>query len=153
MSSSEILNGSDRTITFPELVAFDSIESARNHVVEKEVESILRESHADQFDWLEKKFKLPLRKDLSIWSDFIEVTERRNLFVHSGGQVSGQYLKVCQSHKFDTGKTSKGDVLAVSPDYFSKAYGIVFEIGVKLAHVLWRKLMPEERKRADQNMN
>jgi len=139
-------------LSFSELVAFDSIEAARGHIVEKEVESVLRESHSEQFDWLEEKFKITLRKGLSIWPRFIEVTERRNLFVHTGGQVSGQYLKVCQIHKFDCGETSKGGQLGVSSEYFEQAYEIIFEVGVKLAHVLWRKLKPDEVKSADQNL-
>ena len=134
------------------MVGFDSIEAARAHIVEKEVESVLRESHADQFGWMEKKFKVPLRDGLSIWPSFIEVTERRNLFVHTGGEVSDQYLGVCRSHQYDYGKTAKGDSLKVTPSCFVQAHATTFEIGVKLAHVLWRKLKPEERKLADKNL-
>ena len=52
LSKPEILNGSERTISFPELVGFESIEAARQHIIEKEVEAVLRESHAEQFEWL-----------------------------------------------------------------------------------------------------
>ena len=34
----------------------------------------------------------------------------------------------------------------------SQAYTAIFEVGVKLGHVLWRKLQPEERAEADQNL-
>jgi hypothetical protein len=152
LSKPEILNGADRALSFAELVGFDSIQAAREHVVEKEVESVLRESHSEQFGWMEKKFNLPLREGLKIWPCFIEITERRNLYVHTGGQVSEQYLGVCRNHQFDVSKTAKGDQLYVSPEYFLKAHAVIFEIGVKLANVLWRKLKPEERKAADQNL-
>lgn len=152
LSRPEILNGSEKTLSFSELVAFDSIEAAREHIIEKEVESVLRENHAEQFDWLERKFKTPLREGLSIWPSFIEVTERRNLFVHTGGQISGQYLKVCQTHKVDCGDISKGGYLGVSTEYFEQAHEIVFEVGVKLAHVLWRKMKPDDREKADRNL-
>jgi hypothetical protein len=45
-----------------------------------------------------------------------------------------------------------GDEMNVPPDYFSTAYCTIFEIGVKLAHVLWRKQMPKQRQRADENL-
>jgi hypothetical protein len=133
---------------------FTSIAEARECILEKEVESVIRKSHAEQFQWMENKFAVPLRKDLDSWPKFIELTERRNLFVHTGGIVSSQYLKVCQEHGvvFSTTPTI-GNELGLAPAYFKEAVDIVFEIGVKLAHVLWRKLKPDEIKEADKNLN
>jgi hypothetical protein len=145
----EVLNGSDKALTFSDLVAFPSIDAARDHIIEKEVESVLRKSHSEQFDWLEGKFKLKLRHDLAVWPQFIELTERRNLFVHTGGKVSAQYIENCGEHGVDCKDVQRGQVLAVTPAYFRHAYEAMYEIGVKLAHVFWRKLRPEERDRAD----
>ena len=61
----EMVDSSANTLTFEQLVEFGSIEVAREYVIDKEIESVLRQSHADQFEWLEKKFNLPLRKDLA----------------------------------------------------------------------------------------
>ena len=98
LSKPEIVNNSDKILSFSELMGFGSVEAARDHVIEKEIESVLRKSHAEQFDWLETNFKIKLREGLPVWPEFIEVTERRNLFVHTGGQVSAQYLKICRIH-------------------------------------------------------
>jgi len=57
----EMLNSSERNLSYSQLAEFDSISDAREHIVEKEIETVLRKSHAEQFDWLEKKFDLPLR--------------------------------------------------------------------------------------------
>jgi len=148
----EILNGSEKTLRFSDIVEFDSIEAARDHIIEKEIGAILRESHAEHFDWMESKFDLKLRKDLPVWPEFIEITERRNLFVHTGGVVSAQYLKVCGGPTTTHLGVEKGKRLAVELAYFERAYEVLFEIGVKLAHVLWRKLMPNKLKEADQNL-
>jgi hypothetical protein len=83
----EILNSSASTLTFSQLSEFGSIDDARNFVVDKEVESVLRKNHTEQFDWLESKFGLRLREDLKAWPAFVEVTERRNLFVHTNGVI------------------------------------------------------------------
>jgi hypothetical protein len=150
----EVLNAADRTLTFAQLTQFKSVADARDFIVEKEVETVLRKSHAEQFDWLENKFDIQLRAGLTAWPRFIEVTERRNLFVHSDGVVSSQYLQVCQKQGCDLhGGLTVGQTLDVDPDYFIDAYRCILEIGVKLAHVLWRKLAPEEREAADQNLN
>jgi hypothetical protein len=149
LTKPEILNQSDKIISFSELVGFGSVEAARDHVIEKEIESVLRKSHAEQFEWLEASFKIKLREGLTVWPEFIEITERRNLFVHTGGQVSAQYLKMCRPHGVANNADARGKQLSVTPAYFHRAYEVIFEIGVKLAHVLWRKLKPQDRKAAD----
>jgi hypothetical protein len=149
----EMLNASERQLTFAELSEFTSLDDAREYIVEKEVESVIRNSHDDQFRWMESRFKVELRKDLSSWPRFIEVMERRNLFVHCNGIVSTQYLRVCQQHKALLPEIKLGDELQAPSEYFENAHEVIVEIGVKLAYVLWRKLRPEEVEDADNAIN
>jgi hypothetical protein len=150
----ELLSSSEKQITFAELVEFGSVENAREHIIEKEIETVLRKSHADQFTWLENKFGLPLRKDLPAWKDFIELTERRNLFVHANGIVSGQYLKVCREHDVALEPPpTVGEQLDVSEPYFVSAYKTIYELGFKLGQVLWRQQHPQDLKFSDSNLN
>lgn len=149
----ELLNASDKNLTLAQLLEFGSIEEAREHILEKEVDGILRKSHVEHFQWMENKFDMPLRKGLDVWPVFVELTERRNLFVHTDGVVSSQYIKVCSDHgvKFDK-KPEVGDQLEADPRYFYRAYTALFEIGVKLAQVLWRKFEPAKIEDADKNL-
>ncbi len=150
----ELLNTSEKTFAFSQVARFDSIEAMKEHVIEKEIESILRSSHSDQFKWMESKFTIPLRKDLESWPRFIEITERRNLFVHTDGVVSSNYITNCKNHDVKMEDNIKeGDYLNVSQSYFYESYKCIFEIGVKLAHVLWRKFLPTEMEDADSNLN
>ncbi|MDP1871927.1 MAG: hypothetical protein Q8K61_09935 [Gallionella sp.] len=146
----ELLKSSDRQISFETLGYFSTIEDARDYILEKEIESILRSSHSEQFKWMEKAFDLPLTKGLKSWGVFIELTERRNLFVHTDGIVSSQYLSNCKHHNCTIGDSVKeGSSLGVPQKYFETAYACIHEIGIKLGHVLWRKLFPDEREEAD----
>lgn len=139
----EILNLSEKNLTYSQLVKFSSLDEVKELIIEKEVETVLRKSHSEQFDWLENKLDMSLRKDLSIWPKFIELTERRNLFVHCNGIISSQYISVCSEHKVEHHTECKiGDSLSVTPEYFYDAYMCILEIGVKLAQVIWRKLQP-----------
>ncbi len=150
----EMLNSSDRTLTYSQLSEFQSISEAREHLLEKEVEVLLRKSHCEQFDWLENRFGVRLRVDLPVWATFMEVTERRNLFVHADGIVSGQYLKVCREHGVVLdGETRQGSQLEVPQAYFQSAFEAIFEVGVKLGQVLWRKLRPSDVGLADSNLS
>jgi hypothetical protein len=146
----EMLKSSDRTMTYSQLSEFSSIVEAREHLLDKEVETLLRKSHGEQFDWLENKFSIKLRVDLPVWPAFIEVTERRNLFVHADGIVSNQYLKLCKDLGYPIAeKVDVGSVLGVSPAYFQSAYEAIFEVAVKLGQVLWRKIKPDDLEDAD----
>lgn len=146
----DTLNASGHSITFGQLTSFASIEEAREYVIEKEVETVLRKSHSEQFDWLENKFGLQLRINLPAWQPFIELTERRNLFVHADGIVTRQYIEACERHscKLDA-EIRIGKQLSVDRQYFENAHECVFEIGIKLAQVLWRKVSPENLEKAD----
>jgi hypothetical protein len=148
-----ILNNSERTLNFSQLVEFESIESAREYVIEKEIETVLRKNHNEHFEYFENKLKIPLRKDLPVWKDFIEITERRNLFVHCDGRVSSQYIKVCQENGCNLNGISINERLSVPVKYFSNAYNCLFEIAVKLTHTIWRKLLINDLKKADSNLN
>lgn len=145
-----VLIKSDRHIAIEKLMDFRDIDEAKTHVIEELVEATLRKSHADQFRYFEDKLNRPLRKDLAVWPHFIELTERRNLFVHADGVVSQSYLSNCKNHLARLSTDTKvGDRLHVDPEYFQKAYATVLEVGVKLGQVIWRKLHPDAIQRAD----
>lgn len=148
----ELLNNSERELKFKDLLDFTSIDEAREFILEKEIETVLRKSHSEQFEWMENKFNVRLTKDLEIWKSFIEITERRNLFVHNDGLVSNQYIKVCTAHKVDLKTTEIGDSLSVNPAYLIDAYHVFYEMGFKLAHVLWRKLLAHDLEAADNSL-
>lgn len=150
----ELLNNSEKNLLFSELLKFNSMDEAREFVVEKEVESVLRDSHLKQFKWLENKLNMTLRKDLPSFSSFIEITERRNLFVHCNGFVSRQYLDICKENNVENIENiTIEEKLKVTPAYFGKCYSILLEIGVKLGQVIWRKLQPEQLEDADNHLN
>ncbi len=146
----EIINNSEKQLTFSELSKFENIQTAKDYIIEKEIETVLRESYTEQFKWFEKKLSIQLRKDLPIWATFIEITQRRNLYVHNDGKISSQYLSVCRENNVKLDDNIKiGDELNVGFKYFDKAFKCLFEIGVKLNQVLRRNLCKEEIEKAD----
>jgi len=149
----ELMASSERSLTLSQLLELGTIESATEYLLEKEIETVLRKSHVEQFSWMENKFDIKLREGLASWPIFVELTERRNLFAHSNGVVSDQYLAVCRGHGVQLpSDCSRGTNLDVGPDYFKQAYCCVYEIGVKLAQVLWRKLRPDQLEEADRSL-
>ena len=146
----KVLNASEKQLTFAELADFDSIDAARSHIADAVIESTMRESHVRHFEWMEKAFSVKLRVGLECWPTFVELTQRRNLFVHCRGIASPQYIEVCKEHKAYDSRIKSGQALGATRDYVDEAYRCLYEIGVKLSQVLWRKLVPSQNGIADQ---
>lgn len=149
----ELLKSSERTLSLSQLLDLGDFDSARDCLIEKEIEFVLRKSHDDHFQWLESRLGIPLRKDLPSWKCFVELTERRNLLVHNDGLVSHQYLANCKEHGVPLHSCSVGDKLGAPPSYYIQACDCILEIAVKLTQVVWRKLLPDEREPADTALN
>jgi hypothetical protein len=147
------LRSSERTLTASQILDLSSADSVVEYFIDREVETVLRGSHTEQFEWLERKLDTTLRKDLEVWPKFVELTQRRNLFVHTGGVVSDQYLAACSSVGFEHPTTiSKGTQLGVSQSYFRSAHDTIAEIAIKLSQVLWRRLAKDDIESADSNL-
>ena len=141
----ELLIASEKKLAISDVLAYNSISELKQQLIRKEVETIIRDSHEDQFDWLERKLGIKLKKDLSVWPEFIEICERRNLLTHTNGIVSQQYLDKCRSVCFKIEPNTKvGDRLFVSRKYLSNAAAVFYEMGIKLGHIVWRKVQKSE---------
>ncbi|MER9822212.1 hypothetical protein NKJ50_09780 [Mesorhizobium sp. M0115] len=146
----EIISGSERSLNFSEMSSLKSIEDARKMVIDMECESVLRESHSEQFAYLEKKLGTKLREDPQLWPKFIEITQRRNLVAHVGSRVSRQYLDVCGKNKVEVEREMVlGSTFLLSDDYIYKAADCLIEIGTKLGQIVWNKVYPDALEEAD----
>ena len=155
-----ILRASEKVINAEEIFTYESLDDLKNHMIDKEVESILREEHYEQLKVLERRISkvggkdFTLTTDLPILPSFIELTQRRNLFVHTNGQINRQYLEAKTKWKFES--ECSGDLneeLKAETEYCKKAFEVLFEVSVKLTHVLWRKMIPDDRTDADIQLN
>jgi hypothetical protein len=118
-----------------------------------EASSVLRESHAEHFAYLDKKLKITLTADLDVWPQFIELTQRRHLVAHADGHVSSQYLQICKGNKVSLdAKISLNSKLAIDVGYFNDACDCLAELGFKLSQVLWRKLEPDALVAAEKHL-
>lgn len=127
-----------RQVKLGDVIASGSLESYKNLIVEQEIEGLLRKGHAAQIDWIQKQIEFDLISNTPTWSDFMEVTERRNLFAHTDGKISSQYIASAAKHRFGVpGTISVGEKIAVTPDYFNKAWKITLEHGLMIAFLSW----------------
>jgi hypothetical protein len=145
-----ILKSSDKNIKRNQVFEFSTLDELFDNLIDKEVETVLRQSHSDQIDYIENTFKVKDLKSIPHWDSFIEITERRNIFVHCDGKVSQQYLYICRKHQVDIPNDCQlGTILDVDSIYLIKSYLAFVNIAIILAQKMWRQLKPNEKEHAD----
>jgi len=120
----QLIFTSEKEIKLSTLLTFESIEKAKQSIIEKEVETVLRDSHHDQFAWMERRFDIPLKNGLDVWPEFVELCERRNLLTHTEGIVSEQYLSNCAKHGTKS-NFSIGEKLETDTEYLKRSVQII----------------------------
>lgn len=134
---------SESKVSYKDLFTINDIDKIRDKIIQDKVEAIIRKSHEDQICDLEKMINnVPLSK-VDFWSDFVEITQRRNLLVHCKGRVSAQYIKICKNAGVDN-LPKEGDILDVDDKYFNKAFHVLYKMGVMLSQVITRKLFEKD---------
>ena len=148
----EVLNTSDKKFLFSDLVLFSNIEEARESIINKEIENVLRKSHSEQLKYINNTFSIKINPRKELLEKFIELTERRNLFVHCDGIVSSQYVAACNNHGIEIDSKGIGTTLGINARYLKGSYDVLYEMAVQMTHVLWRKFFPTDLESADKNL-
>ncbi|WP_045459131.1 hypothetical protein [Vibrio campbellii] len=100
---------SKNTITYEDLLNYESIEEVVGYLAQKEVDQLGHGSIDDISDYLHKKFKLELSL-FPKWTEIIEATFRRNLVIHNKGITNDAYCK-------RTGYKERGVHLVIDIEY------------------------------------
>lgn len=141
----EKLKECEKTFTYTELDNLKTFENVRKTLVDKKIESLLRDSHIAQIEWLAKTIGVRTLKEFDGWRDFVEMTERRNLFVHSNGVVSSQYLHVCMNNGVKVEGVVEGFQLSVDEAYFDNSYKTLYQIAIMLSQMVLRCLYAQNK--------
>jgi hypothetical protein len=88
----EALPKSDHSFTLDELSSFESIEGARDFLVTRRIESLMRESADEWSKWLKRTVGLSMDQITSNWPQIREIFVRRNVLVHTEGKVTERYI-------------------------------------------------------------
>lgn len=149
-----LISKKEETLTYDEILSSESIEQLQDRYLEKAADDILRESHFKQLEWLDKRQKIGILSSFKNIKEFVEICERRNLFTHTAGRVSRQYISTCRQFEIELGENfTLGSEAPCTYDYLLTACLTFYELGVRLSQLVWRKISKEELKAADELLN
>lgn len=136
----DLLLESQQSFTYREIVKYDTTREVKKLIIDNTIDKLFRDSHKEQIQWFEKAFEVNTLKKFAGWGDFIELTERRNLFVHADGIVSGQYIEECTRNDYKLENINIGRKLKADNEYFEKSFRLLYEMAIMLTQILINKL-------------
>lgn len=152
----EKLRESAHQFTYRELENLQSLKDVKKMIVDKKIEDLLRESHVAQLDWLAQALDLTTLNQFVGFTDFVEITQRRNLFAHADGIISEQYATVCRKYGTLADGITIGAKLNVDRAYFENAYNVLYRVGIMLTftmlNILFKDASEEDRTEMDEKL-
>ena len=137
----EKLNENNSTFCYRDVCQYNSIQEIKQQIIDDIIDNLLRESHIEQIKIIAKLLGVNTLTKFEDWSAFVELTERRNLFVHTNGKISSQYIEICRKNSIDVSKCKLGEQLIVDKAYFTKAYEVLYIMGIMLSQMVLRCLL------------
>ncbi len=141
------MSESDKVFSYNDLKAFDSVQDARVHLIERKVTDLMRGSFSEWIVFFKSGPKLAMSYLDPYMDVLVETCERRNLLIHNDGIVNSIYLsKVAPSLR--TGM-KKGSRIQLTKEYLDERINYFELYSVLIAAELWKKLKPGDVARAD----
>jgi len=148
------LKNIDKKLSYREILEIESLDVLKGDLIIKEIDLMMRDSHYNQITFLDSKLKLGIEQSFSGWKDILEITERRNLFVHTGGEVTEQYLENCKKYEIEIDtKIKEGVCLSAGDKYIRKALDSFYELCVHISQATVRRLFDNCFEEADKILN
>ncbi|MFF2477062.1 hypothetical protein [Streptomyces sp. NPDC058066] len=140
------LNDSDHSFTLQELAEFDTLDDAREYLIEKRVSTLLRDSIDGWEKWLKRACGGVSMESLPVfWPLVRESFARRNLLVHTGGVVNQLYLSVVAKLGLpDSVSIKPGARLDVDEEYLDWVLQELLALGQILICTVGAKLYKKE---------
>lgn len=150
-----LIDDTEKNISLSELFEMEDIEEIKAYVLDREMDQIL-ENRLKFLEWLRRKIGVDIDINDKLMGRLIEATERRNAIVHAEGCVTQRYLDICKKRKVEFKKTKKvGDKFDMPPEYFTSSFIVIYLVGIKTSHLVWRKMEKEQEglDEADTHLN
>jgi len=143
------LEKSEHEFTLEELSKYDSIDEARNELINRRVDALLGGGVNDWSSWCKRVLQFDLPSLTSDWPVMREIFARRNIIVHNSGRVNNRYLVAVEDSGVSLPKDTKvGSEVETGKEYVDSSIQRILALGMCLVYSVWRKLYPKQVKEA-----
>jgi hypothetical protein len=154
----EILNSFALQIPYKDVVGASDFSSLQERLIRDLVDDLMWKGRLDQLKWLEQTItKDKFSESIPDFEKFIEIAERRNIYVHNNGIVNSNYASRVDIKKAGVSGADIGKRLYVTETYFKESADVLVEAYVVIVQKVIRKLMRgatnEQRENLDTQFN
>lgn len=137
----ELMNSFAMSIPYSEIVASDNFDALKDGLVESTVQSLMWKGRAEQIKWIEKNItKNEFSSIIPNYKDFIELTERRNVYVHNDGIATREYARKLKDVGIVVSEEIVGKRLNLFSKYFLDSADNLIEAYIVISQSVVRKL-------------
>lgn len=140
------LRESEKQFSLEDLDSFDSIEDARQYLIQRKVEGVLHGSFEDWIDFLRKRANLSMSYLDDDMDKLVESFQRRNLVVHAGNRVNQTYISNVTGSFAEN--VEIGERLRVDREYLDDRIDLLEKNCLLIGFELWKQLDLEDENRA-----
>lgn len=136
----------DRKLSYEEFIKYTTYDEIQDYYVESYIRTVMWWNCLDQIKEIEKLLKdktCTLSENIPI-KDLVEVSSRRNLYVHNEWKINEQYLKNCKNIWYITDK-KLWEYLSITQDYFNNCFYLIYEATLKIAYLIFCKCTKDEK--------
>lgn len=130
----EIIQKNEKNISLSEIEEFETIEDFKNYYIDKDISNLTYKGLKDIYSWFQKRLSVDEFESILYENEsVIEIIQRRHIFVHNGGKVTRQYLRLSKN-PFSLSLDQK---LTLSTEYIAKTVDTLQLVGVKTLFMVW----------------
>lgn len=144
----------DQSITYRNLLTFASLDEAKDHVIEKEVVSFIKNKNtSEQLTYIKDELHADLSSHFRKLPELKEMILRRHMIVHTGGIATTIYRRELSKIKGYKGTVSEvGSKLPLSSEYVEESWATTYSAGVILLHIVARRYAQTLHNKDDENV-
>ncbi|MDV2933817.1 hypothetical protein [Enterococcus faecalis] len=134
----------EKQLTYKQMIDLGGIEEAKEYLIEKAVEEVMR---GTQISWLEHLAKNTSKKFFEELvgeeeKQFNEFFLRRNLIIHNEGRVNKKYVNACNQKEISS-PFGIGEKIVLSTNYLLSNLNLLFVIAVKANYYVVKSYFPK----------
>ena len=140
--ASGALNEEEKTLSLSDLRKFESVEGAREYLIERKIDELLAKPISGWAEFFEKHMNIELEAMARDWKVFTEIIQRRHIIVHADGRISRRYLQSVSENLVNEyfGEARIGQAAPLDRDYVDRALDHFEILGTLLCCTAWVKL-------------